>query len=538
MDDKTELIHKPLKEEIFEVLRNQIIRGAYSTGDWLRQEEIAGEMGVSMTPVREALDLLIAAKFAQKIPYRGVRVVEVTQKDLVEAYGLLLTLECMAVQEASLNINQDQKNNLQKLLTHMLEAKAAGDLLRFRQTNRDIHLAIVESSNNKTLTNLYKIAVGIFADWRLYELYYNDAEKATEFMNEDYRNLQVIIFAISSGETEVATHNIVDYIIKLGHATAEYLKFPIDSFNTYDQSKTAELAMQDLAKEIEARHKITSRIETLRIIKSLLDNISFDIKEGKRLASFNEDEDETMSIYTYEIDPNERREEKLEWEFDPQSHIIIEIPLPKRVYFDKLFHVIHETIEAIDFLYSIFSLFEALSKNIFTSQDTDELLIFLKSNDNIDISKIHLEKFLFSAGIEPLRVEYLHYGSPSVADLLGVGQSLETIRDIVKDLAWRGKYERQLAELDIQNKHVDIHKSKLELEKTEIDIETKKLEMEKISVDIITKKLEIVERITKLRVSKGAKNTIISKALVIAENQTTLLPTTVKKQPKKRKKKD
>ena len=69
-----ELTHKPLKEEIFDALHRQIIAGKYTSGDWLRQEDIASQMGVSMTPVREALDLLVAKGRAERVPYRGVRV--------------------------------------------------------------------------------------------------------------------------------------------------------------------------------------------------------------------------------------------------------------------------------------------------------------------------------------------------------------------------------------------------------------------------------------------------------------------------------
>ena len=55
--EATELIQKrPLKEDIFDVLHEKIISGVYKPGDWLRQEDIATQLGVSMTPVREALD--------------------------------------------------------------------------------------------------------------------------------------------------------------------------------------------------------------------------------------------------------------------------------------------------------------------------------------------------------------------------------------------------------------------------------------------------------------------------------------------------
>ena len=63
-----ELTHKPLRDEIYDALHRQIIAGKYGPGDWLRQEDIANQMGVSMTPVREALDLLVAKGLAERVP--------------------------------------------------------------------------------------------------------------------------------------------------------------------------------------------------------------------------------------------------------------------------------------------------------------------------------------------------------------------------------------------------------------------------------------------------------------------------------------
>src|SRR3990172_10809125 len=88
-----ELTHKPLKEEIYDALHRQIIAGKYGPGDWLRQEDIASQMGVSMTPVREALDLLVAAGLAERVPYRGVRVLQLSTQEIIESYGLRIMLE-------------------------------------------------------------------------------------------------------------------------------------------------------------------------------------------------------------------------------------------------------------------------------------------------------------------------------------------------------------------------------------------------------------------------------------------------------------
>ena len=51
---------RSLKEEVFDLLHQRIVAGKYSPGEWLRQEDISSQLGVSQTPVREALDLLVS----------------------------------------------------------------------------------------------------------------------------------------------------------------------------------------------------------------------------------------------------------------------------------------------------------------------------------------------------------------------------------------------------------------------------------------------------------------------------------------------
>ena len=118
--EETELIQKrPLKEDIFDVLHEKIIAGIYKPGDWLRQDDIATQLGVSMTPVREALDLLVSAGLAERVPYRGVRVREMSTKDVVEAYGLRLFLEAVIAREAARNITREQVAALERTLEEM-----------------------------------------------------------------------------------------------------------------------------------------------------------------------------------------------------------------------------------------------------------------------------------------------------------------------------------------------------------------------------------------------------------------------------------
>src|SRR5512145_1139630 len=118
--EETEIIQKrPLKEDIFDVLHEKIISGVYKPGDWLRQDDIATQLGVSMTPVREGLDLLVSAGLAERVPYRGVRVREMSTKDVVEAYGMRLILETIIAREAAKNITPKQLTDLELMLEKM-----------------------------------------------------------------------------------------------------------------------------------------------------------------------------------------------------------------------------------------------------------------------------------------------------------------------------------------------------------------------------------------------------------------------------------
>src|SRR5512134_2941792 len=127
--EETELIQKrPLKEDIFDVLHEKIISGVYKRGEWLRQEDIATQLGVSMTPVREALDLLVSAGLAERVPYRGVRVREMSTRDVVEAYGLRLVLEAVIAQEAARNITSEQVTALENILEKMKKHETLQDV--------------------------------------------------------------------------------------------------------------------------------------------------------------------------------------------------------------------------------------------------------------------------------------------------------------------------------------------------------------------------------------------------------------------------
>jgi DNA-binding GntR family transcriptional regulator len=117
--DIENLQRRSLKEEIFDVLHDKIIAGQVGPGEWLRQEDIATQLGVSMTPVREALDLLVSVGLAERVPYRGVRVPQLTTEEIAEAYAMRLLLEAAGRAQRRFKREQAQVDELKRILSRM-----------------------------------------------------------------------------------------------------------------------------------------------------------------------------------------------------------------------------------------------------------------------------------------------------------------------------------------------------------------------------------------------------------------------------------
>ncbi len=221
-----ELTHKPLKEEIYDALHRQIIAGKYGPGDWLRQEEIASQMGVSMTPVREALDLLVAKGIAERVPYRGVRVHEMSEKDIVEAYGMRLFLEAMIAKETALTITSEQLKRLERIMEEMDRYVELSEMPQERQLSREFHDAIAEASGNDLLIQLYAIVSNAFPDWLLYEALYRKPELLSGSVAQTHDEHTAILEAFNKRDPELAVKVSLEHVMESGRWLETYLNIP------------------------------------------------------------------------------------------------------------------------------------------------------------------------------------------------------------------------------------------------------------------------------------------------------------------------
>ncbi len=161
--------HRALSDEAFHALRDAVIDGRLAPGQWLRQEALAQELGVSQMPVREALKRLVAEGLAERIPYRGVRVVEFTPEDIVDMFTVRLVLESLAVRFATPRVDDEALAALRANLEEAVRYVDTAQMDRRRALNTEFHLAISRASGHRFLARQIESLWNWFPSVMLYE---------------------------------------------------------------------------------------------------------------------------------------------------------------------------------------------------------------------------------------------------------------------------------------------------------------------------------------------------------------------------------
>lgn len=142
-------------ERALSVLREAILGGDLAAGSHLGEVEIAERLGLSRTPVREALGRLAAEGLVEVLPHRGARVVSFSRADLDGIFDVRLSLEPQSTARAVAHATDADLDALDALATAMLDAGAPGpaqDLDALVGLNRDFHARLLELAHAPALS--------------------------------------------------------------------------------------------------------------------------------------------------------------------------------------------------------------------------------------------------------------------------------------------------------------------------------------------------------------------------------------------------
>jgi DNA-binding GntR family transcriptional regulator len=143
-----------LAEDVARFVRRRIFDGTYAAGQYIRLDQLAVELGVSVTPVREALFVLSAEGLLSQQPRRGFVVVEVTGRDLTDVANVQAHIGGELAARAAVTITDEQLRELEKIQTELEDAYASDDDDRAVRLNHEFHKAINVAADSPKLAQL------------------------------------------------------------------------------------------------------------------------------------------------------------------------------------------------------------------------------------------------------------------------------------------------------------------------------------------------------------------------------------------------
>lgn len=156
---KIEWNHASLGGKVFEAIEQAILGGTYAAGDSLTELGLSAELGVSRTPVREALRQLELEGLVQSVPNKGTVVVGISQKDIEDIYTIRMSIEGLACEWAAQKINGKELEKLKEIIELQEFYAQKNDVLQVWQLDRKFHETIYDASRSRplkhTLTNFH-----------------------------------------------------------------------------------------------------------------------------------------------------------------------------------------------------------------------------------------------------------------------------------------------------------------------------------------------------------------------------------------------
>jgi len=198
--------YKPLGNIVYESLKESILNGSLKPGEKLMESRIAEDLGVSRTPVREAIRKLEKEKYVKMIPRKGAYVEDLTMEDILEVLEIRIVLEGLASKLAARNISDEMKDRIRKNMKSFDNASSELDRKELISLDEKFHHIIYQSSGNKKLNEIVRELQDQFQRFRL--SYFNELSSYMKLANSHNKLYQAIIDGDEKAAEDYAKEHI------------------------------------------------------------------------------------------------------------------------------------------------------------------------------------------------------------------------------------------------------------------------------------------------------------------------------------------
>ena len=197
--------HTRLSDQAYEVLRDSILRRELPPGHRLDLDDLQNQLGISRTPLKEAISRLATEGLITIIPRRGSYVTELTAQDVAERFDLRQMLELGAIDGIMANLTDEHLDRLRQLYAELETLTTpdglTSDYFGFLDKDREFHRAILGITGNKLLLEIYD---GLNLHLQIAKVFYMAKDKRTSLIAYEHREILMALEARDANALEVA----------------------------------------------------------------------------------------------------------------------------------------------------------------------------------------------------------------------------------------------------------------------------------------------------------------------------------------------
>lgn len=195
---------RSLREQVYEFLREEMAHGGLQPGEFLDLNELAARLGISRTPLREALLNLEAQGFVTVLPRRGFRLNPLTLDDIRHFYEIIGALEAAALRQAGPSLGADDFARMRALDAAMTHAVARRDFDKYYEANLAFHHVYLSRCDNTRLIAQLDLLKRRLYDWPRRDGMIQAWEEHSVVEHEDFLRL------LERGDIEGAAAHLQD----------------------------------------------------------------------------------------------------------------------------------------------------------------------------------------------------------------------------------------------------------------------------------------------------------------------------------------
>ena len=196
----------PLRDVVFNTLRQAILRGELKPGERLMEIQLANKLGVRRTPIREAIRKLELEGLVLMIPRKGAEVAEITEKSLRDVLEVRRALEELAVELVCEKITDEQIQDLKGAAEDFKASLKEGDITRIAEADVKFHDVIYMATDNQKLIQLLNNLREQMYRYRVEYL------KRSDFHQQLIDEHEEIIETIENGQKERAVQVVCQHV--------------------------------------------------------------------------------------------------------------------------------------------------------------------------------------------------------------------------------------------------------------------------------------------------------------------------------------